>query len=320
MKIIVTGSEGSLMQATIPLLLAHGHRVIGVDNLSRYGVTNSVKTKEYEFHQLDITNKKDFVELSKGADVIIHAAAKVYGVLGLAHYCGDTLADEVTMCSNMLNACVENNIRRIVYLSSSMVYESCLQDVNFPLTEEMTDSTILPKTDYGLGKLVSERMCQAFHRQHGIDYTIWRPFNIVSPYEQSMDEVGFSHVIPDFIEKIVFKKLNPVPIIGDGEQIRCFTWVGDVARIIADYSMSDNTRNNIFNICNVQPISMKELAGMISYLSGKSSDNLKFDTTPGYKHDVKIRVPSINKLRRIIGSYEFLETQERVTRCLQTIT
>jgi UDP-glucose 4-epimerase len=316
MKILVTGSEGSLMQAVIPYLLSNGHSIVGVDNLSRYGKQSSAAGRDYQFVNLDLIDRDRVFEITKGVDAVVHGAAKLYGVLGLLHYRADILCDDTAIVGNILQACVKNNIGRMVFMSSSMVYDSCVQDINVPLVESMTDLCPLPKTDYGLSKLVSERMCEAFRQQYNIDYTIWRPFNIVSPHEQAMTEIGFSHVLPDFINNIVINKLNPLPIIGNGEQIRCFTWIQDVAKIIADTSFLPASCNQIFNVCNVEPTSMKTVAKLVHKISGGQPDSLKFITSKDYVHDVKIRIPSIDKLQKMLGPYEFVNTEESIRRCL----
>lgn len=317
MRIVVTGSEGSLMQAIIPRLLAQGHQVVGIDNLYRYGVKSSFAGTAYEFHQQDLIDRERVVEISQCADAIIHGAAKLYGVLGLLNYRADILGEDTAILGNMLNACVKNNIPHIVYMSSSMVYDSCVQDIAVPLVETMTETCPLPKTDYGLSKLVGERMCEAYRQQYGISYTVWRPFNIVSPHEQSMTEIGFSHVLPDFVNNIVIKRLNPLPIIGNGEQIRCFTWIDDVADIIANTSFAPATKNQIFNVCNVEPTRMKDAARLVYKLTVGDPDNLEFVTTTDYAHDVKVRVPSVDKLQQALGPFTFVNTEESIRRCLK---
>lgn len=318
MKIVVTGSEGVLMQSVIPKLLAQGHEVLGIDNLYRHGIVSKNANRDYKFVQQDLIDRETTIELLKGADAVIHAAAKIYGVLGLVHYRADILGDDVAICSNVLQACVANNIKRVVYISSSMVYDSCVQQVGVDLYEEMTDNAPMPRTDYGLSKLTCERLVKAFEAQYGIDYTIWRPFNIVNPYEPSMKQQGFSHVLPDFIEHLVVKKKNPLPIIGDGEQIRCFTWLDDVSNIIANFSLLDKSKNNVYNICNAEPTTMKQVAQMIYEYTG-NSDKLDFISVGDYEHDVKVRIPTVSKLQEDFGPIEFVPTKESIKRCLQAL-
>ena len=316
MKILVTGSEGTLMQAVIPKLLAHGHTIVGVDNLYRHGQPSAKAGIDYEFHNIDLTNKDQTLALFNNQfDVVFQAAAKLYGVGGFHHYCADILGDDTVVQSNVLRGCATTNVKRVVYISSSMVYE---QGPNTAFTESMTDDIFMPKTDYGLSKLIGERMCQAFHQQYGLDYTIWRPFNIVNPKEQSMQQQGFSHVIADFVHNLVNKKLNPLPIIGDGLQIRCFTWLDDVATIIANYSLSDKTLNEAVNICNVEPVTMQELANIIWQACG-NPNNLEFYTADDYVNDVKVRIPSTEKLQSITD-FKFTDTRTIIQRCIQEVT
>lgn len=316
MKILITGSEGSLMQALIPKLISAGHSIVGIDNLYRYGIKSPSAGVDYEFHEQDLLVAEKVIELVKDVDVVVHAAAKLYGVLGLLNYRADILGDEVTVARNVLNACVKNNVQHIVYMSSSMVYDACIQDVNVPLVEDMPFKSSYPNTDYGLGKLVTERLCEAYRQQYGISYTIWRPFNIVSPHEVPMTEQGFSHVLPDFINNIVKRKLNPLPIIGDGNQIRCFTWIDDVVDIMAKCSFDSKAKNQIFNVCNVEPTTMREAANLIYKSAFDTDKELEFITTKDYQHDVKVRIPSIAKLENLFGTFKFTPTSESIKRCL----
>jgi nucleoside-diphosphate-sugar epimerase len=315
MKILVTGSEGSLMQAVIPKLLAQGHEITGVDNLYRYGKASELADRDYKLIRQDLSERD--LDLCQGYDVVFLAAAKIYGVGGFNHYCADIISDDTAIQGNILKSCALHGVKRVVYISSSMVYETCVQDVNQPVTEDMVEDCPMPKTEYGVSKLLGERMCKAFRKQYGIDYTIWRPFNIITPHETSMSEQGFSHVFADYITNIVEKKLNPLPIIGDGHQIRCFTWIEDIANIIAEYSFSDATRNQSYNICNVEPISMIDLANKIHATLGTDQE-LRFQTVKNYANDVRVRIPSIDKLRTIIGNYDFQCVDASVKKCVNT--
>ena len=111
MKIVVTGSEGSLMQAIIPKLISQGHEIVGIDNLYRYGTVSAIANKDYEFFEKDLLDYDFFEKMTKGADGIIHGAAKLYGVLGLLNYRADILGDDTAICNNVLKACVKNDIQ-----------------------------------------------------------------------------------------------------------------------------------------------------------------------------------------------------------------
>ena len=307
MKILVTGSEGSLMQFVIPVLINNGHTVIGVDNFARYGEID--RDRDYEFVRGDLTDG-DFVDnVTVGVDGIIQAAALIYGVGGFHKYPADILSKDILLHQNILRSMLKNKVRKIAYISSSMVYERCN---NHPSKEEDAFDSLVPSTDYGLSKLVGEKMCSAFARQYGLTYTIWRPFNIITPYEVAEDEQGMSHVFADFIQQLIVKQKNPLPIIGDGNQVRCFTWIEDVANAIGNWSFSDKTDNETYNIGNPEPISMKDLARLIY----QGDDVLEFVTVKEYKDDVITRIPDISKAERELNFKPTIKVLDAVNKCL----
>lgn len=316
MRVLVTGSEGSLMQWTIPHLLEAGHEVVGVDNFGRYGRVE--RDRDYEFVEGDLCDPDVVEKVTEGVDLVIQAAARIYGVKGFHEYGADILSYDVELHNNLVRAARDRGMDRIVYISSSMVYERS-QEV--PTSEDDVAEMKIPNTDYGLSKLVCERLCRAFQEQYGLDYTIWRPFNIVTPYEEGEDEPGMSHVFADFIRKLLEERQNPMEIFGDGEQIRCFTWVDDVARGIAVHSTEDRTRNEIYNLGNPSPTTMKELARLI-FTKGQDrgvtpeDETLSFDHRPIYDDDVRKRIPDVSKAKRELGWEPTVGLDEALDRCV----
>jgi UDP-glucose 4-epimerase len=310
MKILVTGSEGSLMQWVIPILLKNGHSVIGVDNFARYGETQ--RERNYKFIRGDLTDQNFVDKVMKGVEGVIQAAALIYGIGGFHKYPADILSKDIVLHQNILWSMKKNKVKKIAYISSSMVYERC--DKHPSKEEDILDS-LIPLTDYGLSKLVGERLCRAFYRQYGIDYVIWRPFNIITPYEVAEKEQGISHVFADFINNIVVEKKNPLPIIGTGEQVRCFTWIGDVSRLIAEFSFDDKTNNKEYNIGNPEPVTMKELAKLIY----DGEEELRFDTVKKYTNDVLVRIPDISKATKDLGFAPTMKVRDSIELCLEYI-
>tara|TARA_A100001391_G_scaffold168837_1_gene129436 strand:+ start:5895 stop:6839 length:945 start_codon:yes stop_codon:yes gene_type:complete len=310
MRILVTGSEGSLMQFVIPHLLRLGHEVVGVDNFARYGVIE--RERSYDFIRGDLTDI-DFVDkIMEGVDGVIQAAALIYGVGGFHKYPADILSKDVVLHQNILWAMKKHGVEKIAYISSSMVYERCQEH---PSKEEHVMESLIPSTDYGLSKLVGERLCMAFQQQYGIKYVIWRPFNIITPLEAAEKEQGMSHVFADFINNILIKKLNPLPIIGSGEQVRCFTWIDDVAKLIGEFSFDDKTDNREYNIGNPEPITMKELALMM--YDGEKT--LEFETVREYSDDVMIRIPDVSRAIEELGFKPTLKAKESIEKCIAHI-
>lgn len=315
MKVLVTGSEGSLMQWVIPKLIEDGHEVTGVDNFFRYG--RSDKERAYEFVEGDLTNEDLVKDLLEDKDMVIQAAARIFGVKGFHKYPADILNRDVMLHQHILWHAKEK-VQKVVYISSSMVYERC---ESVPSFEEEVDEQRVPYTDYGLSKLMGERLCRAFKQQYGLDYTIWRPFNIITPLEEAEDEQGIAHVFADFVQRLLVEKRNPVPILGDGEQIRCFTWIDDVASAIAAHLDDPRTSGESFNLGNPRPTTMKELAQAIFDLGKKMGfdipgDELEFEHLPIYGDDVRIRVPSIDKAKTVLGWEPTVPLEEALETCI----
>lgn len=322
MRVLITGSEGSLMQWTIKHLLEQGHDVLGVDNYARYedyDVTKVVSNDEYDFQQVDLTDPEATASLVGEVDAIINAAALIYGVKGFHEYPADILSNDVTVHRNILEEARKHDIERVAYISSSMVYE---QD-DPPHHESDIWETQIPSTDYGLSKVVGERYSMAFAEQYGLEYTMWRPFNIITPYERGEDEPGQSHVFADFLRKILVEQQNPMEIFGDGEQIRCFTWIDEVAETMATHSFSEAARNEAFNLANPEPITMKELARRI-FQKGKErgmvdGEELAFDHVPIYDDDVKERIPSVDKAKRKLDWDPQIKVNDALDRCIDNV-
>ncbi|MFO7835566.1 MAG: NAD(P)-dependent oxidoreductase [Candidatus Thorarchaeota archaeon] len=319
MRILVTGSEGSLMQWTIKNLIMEKHDVIGIDNQFRYDEETYRKMKiaeDYEYIKGDLTN---YDVLKKVGEVngIIQGAAKIYGVKVFHENPADILSNDIQLHSNICKFAKDKDIRKLVYISSSIVYE---RD-DPPHRESEVFDLKIPSTDYGLSKVVGERMCMAFKKQYGIDYTIWRPFNIITPYEKGEEEEGLSHVFADFIRKLLFEKQNPMRIFGSGKQIRCFTWIDDIARTIAEWSFSEVTANESYNLANPEPVTMKELAQRI-FEKGKEKglidgEELEFEHVPIYDDDIEQRIPSTEKAEQELDWNPTVKLEEALERCIE---
>lgn len=315
------------MQAVIPKLIDYGHTVVGVDSLMRYKKRLGHANVDYKFSRVDLS---DYVATARcvdevDPDVIIQAAALIYGVGGFHRYGADILTNDITLHRNVLMAARNSNVQRVVYISSSMVYEKCVQDVNVPVAEWMPDHAPAPETDYGLSKFVGERLSRSYMTQYGLPFTIWRPFNIITPYEKSGSlDNGISHVFADFIRNIVDLRKNPLPLIGNGEQVRCFTWIHEVADAIARYSFDLNTQNETFNLGNPEPITMRQLAEIIhdtAIMQGliPASPLVFAPNVQNFKDDVRVRIPDVRKAKDVLGWEAEIEVRESVAQCLKSL-
>lgn len=319
MRILIAGSEGSLMQWVIRHMLEAGHDIRGVDNFSRYGAVE--RRRDYDFRQGDLCDAAFAAEVCEDVDAVIQSAAQIYGVRGFHKRSADILSKDTQLHINLLQTAVDASIERFVYISSSMVYE---RSQAMPSHEDLVRDMQAPLTDYGLSKLMGERLCQAFGRDYGIPYTIWRPFNIITPYEAADDEPGVSHVFADFISKIVARRQNPMDIFGDGEQVRCFTWIDDVATAIAQFSLHPATAGRAINLGNPEPVTMKELARRIfakAQQRGLIEPNsaLKFNYQPIYEDDVRRRIPDVTLAAELLGWRPIVDLDGALDMCIDHV-
>ena len=211
-----------------------------------------------------------------------------------------------------LLAARDEGVRRVVFSSSTSVYGSSRE---MPTTEASPPDPISP---YGVAKLAAERYCISFSRVYeSFETVVLRYFNVFGPRQTPFSQ--YAAVVPLFVTAI--NERRPVTIFGDGEQIRCFTWIGDVARAIADYSLDSRTDGEIFNLGNPVPVTMKELALKI-HLAALRSGTLKdcrplmFEHLATHEDDVRIRIPSIEKARRILGWEPTVTLEEALERCV----
>jgi UDP-glucose 4-epimerase len=316
MKILVTGVCGSLMREVVPRLIEQGHEVRGVDNYMRYG--REAPPTGIEFMEGDLTNLDVVRKALEGVDGVIQAAAQIYGVAGFHRYPADILQKDTALHGLILRESLSRNIKRVVFISSSMVYERLANVAH----EHEVPNMLVPLTDYGLSKLMGERLSQAFQQQFGLEYTVWRPFNIIGLHEDAQGyDPGVCHVFADFIQRIVRDKQNPMLVLGSGEQVRSFTWIGDVADAIAKFSFSPETANQDFNLGNPEPVTMLDLAQRIYSLyyemTGQPCEReLTFVHGDTFKDDVQVRIPAVDKAREMLGWAVTVKLDEMLSRVL----
>lgn len=292
-KVLVTGGAGFIGSEVVKQLLEKGYKVRVADDLSK---KEAKVPKEGEFFKADLTNKRAALEVMDGVDFCIHLAAKIGGIGYFHKYPAIILSENNKMFSSVFEAAVLKKIKRIIYLSSSMVFESTS---SFPSKEKDLDKIPPPVSAYGFSKLVGEWYCKAFKDEYGLEYTIIRPFNAYGINESPGEEVGYAHVIPDLIKKIS-QGQYPLELLGDGKQTRCFTHVSDIARGIIMAMESNEAINEDFNIGSEKEIKMIDLARLL-WKKCLVNKPFKVKFVSGFKYDIKRRVPSSQKVRKLLG-------------------
>lgn len=291
-KVLVTGGAGFIGSEVVKQFLKRGYQVRVADDLSKL---EAKVPKSCEFLKVDLTDKKAALRVMDGIDYCIHLAAKIGGIGYFHKFPATILSENNKMYSAIFEAAVEKKIKRMIYLSSSMVFESTK---HFPSSEKDILKIPPPVSAYGFSKLVGEWYCQSFSDEFGLKYTIIRPFNAYGINEAPGDEVGYAHVIPDLIKKILSGQY-PLELLGNGRQTRCFTHVSDIAGGIIAAMESKKAENEDFNIGSEKEIKMIDLAKLLwKKCNIKKPFKVKYVT--GFKYDIKRRVPSSRKAAKIL--------------------
>lgn len=321
MKLLICGSEGRIMSATIPLLLEAGHQVIGVDTCEKWGQQQSSSSNDYHFVRGSCADPQVLRPLLKEVDGVIQAAATLFGVMGFHRRAADILSNDLNVQQTVLRLSSEAGVGRVVYMSSSMVYERAAKE---PYREEDVEHIEVPQTDYGLSKLVGERLSIAFHRQYQVPYTIWRPFNVIDPAEVGSDDAGVSHVFADLLHRIVGQQQNPLTVLGDGNQVRSFVHIREIADALASFSFDPRTENQIFNLGRNECVTMRELASRLYAIAceyGLVADPrpLEFQSGPVASTDVKRRVGCFEKAERELGWTSEITLDASLRDCVRSL-
>ena len=312
-KVLVTGSAGFIGGYLVTELLARGYRVVGVDNFSKYGkVAKSYDVDpNYELVEGDARDADLLTGLLSDCDHFVAGAAMIGGISYFHTYAYDLLATNeriiAASCDAAIAAHRSGRLRKVTYLSSSMVFEStdC-----WPSNEGQEREVPPPRSSYGFQKLAVEYFARAANDQHALPYTIVRPFNCAGIGEGRAlgDEeilsgnvrLAMSHVVPDLVQKVL-KGQDPLHVLGDGSQVRHYTYGGDLARGIADSLEHPGALNEDFNLSTAESTTVLELAELIWKKIKGPDAALRVVHDAPFCHDVQRRVPSTEKAKRILG-------------------
>jgi len=312
-KVVVTGSAGFIGGYLVEELLSRGYSVVGVDNFSKYGRVR----KSYDDHphyRLVDGDARD-VEMMTGlladCDHFVAGAAMIGGISYFHTYAYDLLATNeriiAASCDAAISAHRNGKLKKVTYLSSSMVFESAS---TWPSYEGQERECPPPLSSYGFQKLAVEYFARAAYDQYRLPFTIVRPFNCVGIGESRAvgDEeimsgnvkLAMSHVVPDLVQKVL-KGQDPLHILGDGSQIRHYTYGGDLARGIVDALEHADAINEDFNLSTAESTTVLELAEAIWQQINGPGVPLRVVHDEPFAYDVQRRVPSTEKAKRILG-------------------
>ena len=313
MKVLVTGASGFICGYLVADLLNAGHEVVGVDNFSKYGpVRRSFDTDpRYRLIEGDAKDAELLTELAAGCDQVVAGAAMIGGISYFHEFAYDLLAENERICAATFDAALTafrlGRLQKITVLSSSMVFESTTL---FPTPEGAQLTSPPPRSTYGFQKLATEFFARGAHEQYGLPYTILRPFNCVGIGERralrDQDvmsgnvKLAMSHVVPDLVQKVL-KGQDPLHILGDGSQVRHYTYGGDLARGIRLAMESERALNEDFNLSTARSTTVRDLAELIWRKVHGPGKPFRFVSDEPYEHDVQMRVPDVTKARDVLG-------------------
>ncbi|MFC2010270.1 SDR family oxidoreductase [Chloroflexota bacterium] len=270
-KVIVTGGAGFIGSYLSEMLVEQGCQVTIIDDLSTGKIDNTnalLRNRGVEFVQGSITDFNTLQKVVKGAEYIFHLAA-IPSVPRSIENPQATNNVNVNGTLNVLLAAREQNIRKVVYSSSSSVYG----DTKVLLKKE--DMAPQPLSPYAVSKLTGEYYCRVFHRVYQLPTVCLRYFNVYGPRQDPASQ--YAAAIPRFITQVLSGK--PVTIYGDGEQTRDFTFVKDAVE--ANILAAESDASGVYNIGSGENITINHLAKLIAELSGKKMKWVFQDTRAG---------------------------------------
>jgi len=342
--VIVTGSQGFIGGYLCGELLNSGYRVVGIDNFSKYGEVTRKHDSHDNFHLIrwDLSNSwpAHLIVDAIGAnriDYIIAGAAMIGGISYFHKYAYDLLATNERITANTFDEAIKlyrrGHLDRLVVISSSMVFEgadtydafsvpSLLSKAMrpWPSSERMVQFFPPPYSTYGFQKLAVEYFAKGANEQYGLPYTIVRPFNCVGIGEDKAlgeDEVysgnvklQMSHVLPDLANKCLSGQ-DPLHILGDGTQLRCYTHGKDIARGIALAMESPRALNEDFNISSPRETTVLELAEIV-WREVNGDKPFRYVSDDPYQYDVQKRIPKVSKAKELLGFEAEISLEESV--------
>jgi nucleoside-diphosphate-sugar epimerase len=295
-RILVTGGLGFIGSNLVKQLVELGSEVIIVDDLSKGNIKCLDDIKGHGnvmFIKRDLTKEsvKDIIK-NKDIELVFHLAAKIGGIKYFHKYPAVILRDNLLITINIFESALDSNVEKIIYFSSSMVFE---RSNTFPLSEDLLLKIPPPITSYGFSKLAGEYIARAYNEEYGIKYLIVRPFNVYGPGELPGEEPGLAHVIPDLVKKVADGQY-PLEILGSGEQTRSFTYISDLTDAVL--LLVEKAVNDDYNVGNDEEVKIIDLAKLIWEIYGRK-EPFAVKNLPPLKYDVQRRVPDISKIKKL---------------------
>jgi len=296
MRVLLTGGAGFLGSHLADAFLKDGHEVYILDTGSSMKIKHQLDNPKFHYVHDSIFNLEMLESLIIKCDLIYHMAA----VVGVEHYVADPYAVLNVNINGVQNALrlAHKHSKKLVFTSTSEVYG---RNPKVPWDEDddrVLGSTRIDRWCYSTSKAAGEHFCHAY-RKMGLPVVIVRYFNAYGP---RLDKVDVGRVLTIFIGQLL--RNEPVTVIGDGSQTRCFTYIDDAIRATVAAGLKPEAEGGIFNIGTDVETTIKELAELMIKVSGAKS-KIKFvpkESIYGQSYeDIQRRVPRVEKMNNILG-------------------
>jgi len=314
-KFLVTGGAGFIGSHLAERLVADGHEVFIIDDLSTGRMENIralKKEKRFHYHIDTINNEPLLAELIDEVGVVFHLAAAV-GVRRIIERPVQTIETNIHGTELVLKHAAKK--RKLVFLASSSEVYGKSDRAPFREDDDMVlGPTTKSRWSYACSKAIDEFLALSYHRERGLPVIIGRLFNIAGPRQ-----VGdYGMVLPRFIESAL--KGRPLQVYGSGRQVRCFLDVADLVEALVRLTREQRAVGRVFNIGNDEPVSVNALARRVKQIVNPRVRIVRIPYEKAYERgfeDLKVRVPDISRLRSVINfrpRYTLAETIERIVR------
>jgi UDP-glucose 4-epimerase len=289
----VTGGAGTIGAAVVRRLLGDSRYEVRV---SDQRPAPQWMREGCEVHTGDLRELGQARAATQGCTHVIHLAAIVGGIANFHKLPHTLTAVNSALYDAVIQAALDHDVERFTYVSSSMVFERATE---YPTTERHVWEVAMPRSAYGFSKLAGEVWCRAAHDEHGLPFTICRPFNAYGPGEMPDDEPGIAHAVPDLIRKALSGQ-QPLEIFGSGEQTRTLTHIDDIADGVVTAMSSPAGLHEDFNISASQELTVTEIARIVWEVCGRDSEAFELAHLPTFAVDVQRRWPSVEKARSVL--------------------
>ena len=309
-RVLVTGGAGTIGQALVRRLMSDPDWEVRVAD------QRTPPAWMREACEVEVGDLRDLAVADRaaaGTTHVVHLAAIVGGIANFHRLPHTLLEVNTALYNSVFRGALNADVERLVYVSSSMVFERATL---FPTPEEHVHDVPVPHSAYGFSKLAGEVYCRALADEHGLRYSIVRPFNAYGPGEVPDAEPGIAHAVPDLIRKVLAGQ-RPLQIFGSGEQTRTLTYVDDIADGIVAAMSHPAAEGEDFNVSAAEEMTVAEIARVIWAACGQDPAALEFEHLPTFEVDVQRRWPSVEKARRMIGWEAQVPVEEGIRRTVE---